>query len=155
MKLIYKVLIFFTVFYVTILMVNAMEIFPNTFYSDQETGITSNNPGGVITSIFVPALNNWGLSSATAAALTAFIVGGAIGTGILVQSPVLPSVIIMGYLFFNMMTRSYDFFDKLFTNWGGQGTSIFYLGLCIGAGLFVVGLISIIEMVAQGRSGGD
>ena len=155
MKLMYKILIFLTVFYGVVFMVNSMGIFPETFYSDAETGITDKSASGIITAIFVPSLNNWGLDSVSATAITAFIVVGAVGSGLLVQSPVLPSVIIVGYLFFNMMTRSYGFLSKLFEGVEGSPTSLVYLGVCIGAALFVIGLITVVEMVAQGGSGGE
>ena len=159
MKLLYQILIFLTVFYGVILMVNSMNIFPVPLFTSGETGVGDDSPGGIITAVFIPNLGNFGLSESDGAvlgtAITGFIVTGAAISGFIMQSPILPAIMIVGYLFFNMMVNSYSFFSKLFTGVQGSPSSLMYMGICIGAALMVVGFITIVEMIAQGGSGGE
>ena len=158
MKLLYKIIIFFTVFYGIIIMVNSMDIFPTTLYQDIDPGIANpKSPEGILAGLFTARIDigPFHLNTASAAAITTFIIGISIAAGIFTQNPTIPSVAIVGILFFNMMSNSYTFINGLFNKFGNQQDSIIYLGVTIGATVLVVGWITIVEMVAQGRSGGD
>lgn len=155
MKLLYKIVIFFTVFYMMVLVVNSMNIFPEQFFSSDENAQLSNlqNKGimGVIDVLFVPAENRY-ISEAGAIAIAVCILAvGAIASLAPSGSPIYGPVIIVAYLFANMLLKSYQFFEKLFRNW--DVASMTYLGVAIGAALMVLAMITVIEMVAQGRSG--
>lgn len=153
MKLLYTIILFLTIFYGVIIMINALGVFPETVY---DTKMTGDDPYTIIGYLFTPSITigAWTLDVATGAAITAFIIALSIGTGILTQNPTIPSVAIVGYLFFNAMTKGWDFINPLF-KLGGSGNAVIYLWVCIGAAIIVVGFITIVEMMAQGRSGGE
>lgn len=153
MKLLYTIVLFITIFYGVTIMINALGIFPETAF---DTAMTGEDPYTIIGYIFTPSIRigTWTLNVATGAAITAFIIALSIGTGILTQNPTIPSVAIVGYMFFNAMTKGYGFMKVLFTQ-EGSPNSVIYLGVCIGAAIIVIGFITIVEMMAQGRSGGD
>ena len=158
MKLMYKIIIFFLVFYMMILVVNSLNVFPEdgVFYSDDAESELSSLKGkrfeSVTMYLFTPKIA-YGLTEGSVTALVIFIVGFAALTGILTHNAVMPAVVIVGYCFFVMLTRSYSFFEKIFYGASYTNDSMQYLAICIGAGLVVIAMITVVEMVAQGRSG--
>ena len=158
MKLMYKIMIFFVIFYMMILVVNSLSIFPHDaiFYSDltedELKDIKNLEYEAVVTTLFVPQ-EAYGLSDAAVTSLVIFIVGLGALTAILTHNPIMPAVVIVGYCFFVMLTNSYDFLQKIFYNPSWSSTSLQYLAVCIGAGLVVIAMITVVEMTAHGRSG--
>jgi len=150
MKLLYKMMIFFLVFYGMVIVVNSLGIFPNTLYGDSDLS----SPNGIMAALFVPSAIS-GLGDWTVLAVVGFIAGGAIVTGFITQNIQLPALTIIGILFFNMITKSYGFMTGLFNKVNTRPDSIVYLGYVVGAAIIVVGLITVVEFLGQGGSGGD
>ena len=120
-------------------------------YSDVEVGnLEDHTAWQIFSDFFTPAGNEY-FSSMSMSALVALFVGVGSAIAFVTKSYVAIPVIIIGFSFFNMMTKSYGFFSKLFTNW--DNTQLTYLGICLGTLLIVVTVITIVEMAAHGRSG--
>jgi hypothetical protein len=140
-------------------MINATEVFPKTLWGDQDDIDTLEGKStiGIVGHIFLPTEKlGLTLDDATIAGVTTFIVFGSIGSGLLFKNPVIPAVILMGFMYATMLVNSYDFFKTVFRQpWTGELNSpLIYLGIILGVAWTVVIFISLTEMVAQGRSGG-
>lgn len=146
MKLLYKILLFFVVFYGVVIFVNSLNIFPNTLYGDSDKGILGN--------IFIPG-SIGDINFTWVATIAGIITGGAIITGFLTQNIQIPAITVLGVIIFNMITNSWNFVTGVFYKFNNRPDSLVYLGACIGAAVVVVGLITVIESVLQGGSGGD
>ena len=105
----------------------------------------------VFSNLFAPADNVWGFNSMQIGALMVIIMGGGTIIALLSKTYVIIPMMVLGFSFFNMITKSYGFFNKLFTNW--NSTELVYLSLCFGVGLVIIVIITIIEMPSHGRSG--
>ena len=160
MKSLYVIVIYLIIFQITILIVGATGIFPNGFYSDFDTNELKNHaatPQGLISYLFVPSgtLNDWinrfggGAEFIIPALVGVFITIGSV-ISFFTQSFAPISIAIVGLLFVPMITKSYGFFNKLFTY--GDSQAMLYLGLLFGVLIFVIAIITIIEMPTHGRS---
>lgn len=156
MKGMYKVILFFAMFYMSVIVVNSLGVFPNTFYSDAEVADLrgQNGPMGIISYLFalpdIPGVSAL-FSTFTFAMLTTLflVIGAAIARATQSWTPVL--VVIITSSFVPMLSKSWGFFRKLFTNWDVE--SMTYLALALGVGLFIIVVITIMETPSHGRSG--
>ena len=160
MKPLYVIILYLIIFQVTILVVGATNIFPNTFYSDFETDELKthmNSVEGMISYLFVPSgtlnwmINQVGASSffiIPALVATFLFIGSALS--VLTQSMAPISITVVGLLFVPMITKSYKFFNQLFIY--GNSEALMYLGVLFGILILVIAIITIIEMPTQGRS---
>ena len=155
MKLMYKVMLFLAIIQMTILIVNATGVFPKDgqFYSDTEISADvdpSDNAWNVTQAFFVPSENAYIGNVGIGAIVLLFVGAGAIGAWI--THSFIPVVIIFQcYIFFNMMLNSMGFVEKMFYNWNSN--AMIYLAICLGVGIFIIFLITIVESPTHGRSG--
>lgn len=159
MKLLYKIMILMIIFPVVILMVNSMNIFPNTFYSDAEVQSvydisTTSSPESIVSTMLVPNVSFLGVgadSALTIGLIIAVFLGLGSAAAIATHSFAPVVISFMGYSFFVMMTKSMGFFNKIFNNFGGN--EVIYLGICFGVGLVALVIIYIMETPTHGRGG--
>jgi hypothetical protein len=158
MKTLYKIIIFFAMFQMSILVINATGVFGNnTFYSDAELGRLQNmeDPTVIIGYIFgfpeipgVPAhITVFGFPFLIAA----FTIAGAIYAWKTHSYAPITIVVIAG-AFLPMIAKSLGFFQKMFTNWETAASSLMYIGIALSVGIFIIAIITIIEMPTHGRS---
>ena len=155
MKTFYLIMLFFLVFQMSILVVGATGIFPYGFYSDMDPQELAEceNPQQVLTFIFDPEGNipdRFDMGDFTIPALIGIFIGIGTITSIFLQSYLPITIVIIGLFFVPMITHSYGFFNQLF--YYGNSQSIIYLGLLFGILAFVIAVVTIIELPAQGRS---
>jgi len=157
MKTAYIAIIFLVVFQMSILLVNAMDIFPTdgTFYSDieqQELRNAGNDPLKIFEKLFIPAdVNIAGFSLGAGIWAVVFLIA-TVGTGaaIFTHSFVPAVLAVQAILFIPLVTRSMTFFNKLFRTW--DHASLTYLSLIMIVGFLVIIFITIIETPTHGRS---
>ena len=139
--------------------VNALDVFPQNsrLYSDidmselQEDADTS--AWDVFVYLFTPTSNTYFggvFSEMSIAALSGIFIVTGVASAILTHSLVIPSLIVLFYSVFNMLTKSMVFIDTLFRSWNSQ--ALIFLGISIGVALFIIFLITIVESPTQGRS---
>ena len=159
MKTLYKIIIFLGVFQVMILSVNALDVFPQNsrLYSDIDMSAlqkdAETSAWDVFVYLFTPTSNTYFggvFNNMSIAALSGVFIVTGVASAILTHSLVIPSVIVLFYSVFNMLTKSMLFIDTLFRQWGSQ--ALIFLGISIGVALFIVFLITIVESPTQGRS---
>ena len=155
MKRLYLIILFLAIFQGVVLMVNAMDVFPTTFYDDSEVNDKLRNADSgweAMSAMLTPNTAAFGLEEAPLTIAAIVIAFGTIGTGVAIFThSFLPVVItIVGYSFFTMMTHSYNFISKLF-QW--ETDAMTYMALCIGIGITFIVIITLVEMPAHGRSG--
>lgn len=162
MKLMYKIILFFVIFYIVVIMINLLNIFPQEaqFYSDsnelkqlKESDGSPRDAATILGLLFVPSVNAYGLDGIAVSVITGFIIGGAIVSGIIIDNAAIPSIIIVGFLFFNMISTSYSFFQNLFEGNSWTTNSLQFLAICIMIAAIMVTLFTLVEMQTQGRSG--
>jgi len=156
MKALYKIIIFFAVFQLTVIIVNLLGIFPYTLYSDIETqelqGIR--NPIDYLPYFFsLPDFAGLGsfFTNFTFAMLVFIFAGiGAVYARATHNwSPVI--VIIIASSFVPMITRSSKFFNKLFYTW--DVPALTYLAVTLGVAIILIAIITIVETPTHGKSG--
>jgi len=156
MKLIYKMLLFFVIFQMSVLIIAATGIFPEDgrFYSDiQSDKWIDKTPEGILAEIYVPSGQIAGISISefgVVAVLLALVTAG-VALGFLTRSPVIPSILGVGLAIWPMINSSRGFFNSLFNNW--DNNSMIYLGITFGIAIIIVVIVTLIEQPAQGRSG--
>jgi hypothetical protein len=154
MKALYKMILFFAIFQVTVLMVNSMNIFPSesTFYNDMDTDEYDLSTAEGIVKFLFPAINGEDLT-------VSLLVGGFTTLGVLfglavsiATKSLAPLVIsILGASMIPMVMNSWKIFNKIFYEF--DSAALQYLGLCLGVGIIVIAIITILEMPTHGRSG--
>lgn len=159
MKVIYKIIIFFAMFQLSVLIVNTLNIFPldALLYSNLEVeNLQSGDVWTVYgelftfdTGITIPYLGTFNEASVDAL-MTMFIVGGVV-VSIFTRNPSLIAVAVIGYLYVPIIVNSFDFFRKIFLY--PDVPSVTYLGVSMGVGILIIAVITIIEMTTHGRSG--
>jgi len=148
-------MLFLAMFQVTVLMVNAADVFPSTFYDDLEVSSNIRNadsPEAAISWLLTPNIGAFGINKSplTVGVIVAAFVGLGIAAAIFTHSFLPVVAVIIGYSFFNMLTYSYSFISKLFQWETGAMT---YLALCLGVGLVFIVIVTIVELPTHGRSG--
>ena len=153
MKKIYKIMFMLAFLQGVIIMVNALGVFPETFYSDSEIqGIQDVND--------LPTAEEWFILMFAPdvvifnepivdvmAIIAVFLTAGTL-VGIAMRGSFLPVVIaFQGYLVFTMLTNSKSFFDKLLTNWGTP--SLMYLALLFGLGIIMLFVVTLLETASH------
>jgi len=168
MKPFYHVVFFFTFFQLSALIIAGMSVFPTgtTLYSDFEIDVleeNSDNPSEALAYIFMPngtkigsfdifgyEFGGFELNSFSIMAVLSLIIIGGAAFSIVAHSFIPAALAVLGLSFLPMLTHSYSFFNKVFTI--GDNTSMIYLGLTLMVGVLAMFVITIVEMVAQGRS---
>jgi len=157
LKLIYKIMLFFIMFQMIVLMVNAMGVFPqeSRLYSDLETDdFQEKSPEEALTYIFVPSgrIGPFQVNSFHVMAILTIVVLGSAGLGIVTHTgPIIPSIAMIGLVVWPMVNTSRGFINTIVYNW--DVNSMMYLGLALGVGIVAIVVITIIEQPAHGRSG--
>ena len=162
MKLVYKIMIFMIIFPIVVLMINSLNVFPYTFYSDEEVpySITQDSsPADLLAIMLVPsgvlegmnAVGDDGATYVTVGIIVAIFAG--IGSAVAVFTKSYAPIIIafVGLNFYNLISKSFGLFRKIFMNW--ESTALMYLGLAVGIIIVAIVIITIMEIPAQGRSG--
>jgi len=153
MKTIYKIMFMLAFLQGVIIMVNALDVFPNTFYSDSEIqGIQDVNDLPTaeewFIQMFAPDIVIFGEPIVDVMAIVSLFLVGGVVVGIAMRGSFLPVVIaIQGYMVFTMLTNSKSFFDKLLTNWGTP--SLMYLALLFGLGIIMLFVVTLLETASQ------
>lgn len=153
MKKLYKILLFLAMFQLVIIMVGLLQVFPYTFYSDvemQDLQDIGTDPLAIMAYLFTPS-DTSSFAQFTFAALLAVFTTVGIITAWATHSwtPVIITVIVVSFV--PMVTNSFKFFNKLFTNW--DVSAMVYLGICIMLGVFLITVFTILETPTHGRSG--
>lgn len=155
MKAIYKIILFFAIFQLVVVLVNIIDVFPTTLYTDSETEDLrgAKGPLGVLNYLFsvpeIPGLGGYTTFTFGMIAFLFLVVGAAIARATHSWTPVI--VVMICTTFVPMLTNSYNFFNKMFTNW--NNLTLVYLGLIFGVGIVIIVLITIAETPTHGRSG--
>ena len=153
MKTIYKIMFMLAFLQGVILMVNALGVFPNTFYSDSEIqGIQDVNDLPTAEEWFIqmfrPSVPIMGKSITSVAAIAGVFLITGVGASIIMRGNLTPIVIsFQGYMIFTMLTNSKSFFDKLLTNWGTP--SLMYLALLFGLGIIMLFVVTLLETASH------
>ena len=161
MKMMYKIMIFLAMFQITVIMVEALDVFPNSFFKENEIETldikdTDDMPQAaetVFSNMFLPSQD---IFPGYARYGVAILVGMILTVGVIIsfatkQPPASIVVAVLGYSFFNMISNGFSFFSNLFRTW--DSPSLIYLGLSIGVGLVIIVVITILESLTHGRSG--
>lgn len=153
MKNLYKIILFFAIFQMAVVIVGATNVFPYTLYSDVETAELRaiDNPTDFLAYFFEPP-DIFGLSGTFTFAMfitVFFTLGAAAAWATHSWTPVV--VAFLATSFVPMMMKSFKFFNKLFYTW--DVSAVTYLGLCIAIGIVIIAVITIVETPAQGASG--
>jgi len=153
MKKLYKLIIFLAIFQFAVIIVNATNVFPTTLYSDIETEGLRNldSPTDVLAYLFeppnIPGLSRFQTNFTFGMLITIFTIIGIAAYRISgTWTPML--VLIICGSFIPMMTKSLDFFNKLFYNW--DSITMTYLALCIGVGIIILAVITVLETPTHG-----
>lgn len=157
MKAIYKIILFFAFFQMSIVIINLMNVFPNesTLYSDVEIKdlLAFDDPLDFLTYFFsVPQLPGLGAFTQFTFAMLVFmflIAGAAIARATQSWTPIV--VVIIATSFVPMITKSLKFFNKIFYNW--DSPALVYLALTLGVGLILIALFTIVETPTHGKGG--
>jgi len=163
MKSIYKVMMFFLIFYMTVVIIDVSEVFPNdsTFYSDADIQSLkdADSPTDAFVWIFTPNSFSYEIGGTTYNEVTIWLVlavFGLVGTAAaLFTKSFLPAVFTLyGLIFIPMFTKSYGFFNKLFQigRTDDSLSTLVYLAITFGLALMGLILITMMEMPAHGRS---
>ena len=156
MKNIYKIILFFAIFEVTVLMINAMDIFPNELYSDSDTELekleSSEGPWEIVRTLFVPSSNSYISNIGIAGIVGLFVIGGGVAAYFSHGNMSGLVIVFFCYVFFTMITNSIGFFDKIFRHYNEAGSAMVYLGVCLGVAIFIIFIITIVETPTHGRS---
>lgn len=155
MKKLYKIMMFLILFQFSVVIVNALEVFPseNTFYSDAETKSIRelDDPVDALAYFFelpdIPGLSAFQTTFTFGMLVTIFLViGAAIARATHSWAPVI--VVIIASSFVPMLTKSLGFFNKLLYNW--DNAALMYLGLTLGVGIVILAVITILETPTHG-----
>lgn len=155
MKKIYKIMIFLVLFQFSVVIVNALEVFPseNTFYSDAETRSIRelDSPTDALSYFFelpgIPGLSALQTTFTFGMLVILFLsIGAAIARATHSWSPVI--VVIIATSFVPMLMKSLGFFNKMLYNWNNQ--ALMYLGLTLGVGIIILVVITILETPTHG-----
>lgn len=153
MKLLYKVIFFFIILHVTILMINSLNIFPNALYSDEDTReFDFSNPNDILLFLF-PAMD--GEDNILFSILTGSFLGLA---GILAIIASVKTgnfgiiiVVLIGSSFVPMILNSMDLFKKIV--YVGDSEALVYLAACFSICVIFLVVITMLETITHGRSG--
>lgn len=162
MKLLYKIMLVFIMFELTIVLVNLFNVFPYTLYSDEDIGAISSlsDPLEVFGYFFsIPALT---IGSVTlTSAQTTFTFGlfmaifGIAGAGIARISgnwtPII--AVVIATMFVPMLMKSRTLFGKLFVEW--DNAALAYMVIILFVGIAYIAMITIVETPTHGQSGGN
>lgn len=153
MKLLYKLIFFFMILHVTILMINSLGVFPKTLYSDAETKLYDfSDPNDILLYLF-PAVDG------TDNILFSILAGGFLGlAGILAMIASLKTgnfgiviVTLIGASFVPMILKSMDLLNKIL--YIGDSEAMIYLAACFSIGVIFLIVITMLETITHGRSG--
>lgn len=152
MKRLYKVVLFFAVLHLVVIMISLLNIFPSTLYSDAEINTLRENVGtdplSIFSYLFAPDTNIWGSNTISVSAIiTAFAVGGT-AIAVLTKSWTPAIITLLGLSFLPMLLRSRTFFDKMFTTW--DSASLTYMAIIFGVVLILFVVFTILEVPSHG-----
>lgn len=154
MKPLYVIILFFIVFQMAALIIGALDVFPYGLYSDFDASelAAHDTPQGMLTYLFVPEGNNYGLilGDFTIPVLIAAFLGAGTLFSYVTQSFAPVSIVIVGTVLTPMLTKSISFFNQIFSK--GDSVALTYLGLLLGICVLVIVVFTIIEMPTHGRS---
>lgn len=155
MKLLYKMMFFFIILHVTILMVNSLGVFPKTLYSDEDTRTYDfSNPGDVLVYLFPVMDSKDPDTNLFGAIITGSFIGLAsllaIGATILTKNYAPIVVTLLASSFVPMILRSMDTFKKILYV---DSEVMIYLFICFSICITFLIAITFIEMLTHGRSG--
>ena len=153
MKLLYKLIFFFMILHITILIINSLGVFPNTLYSDEETKeYDFSDPNDILLYMFpamdgtdnilVSILTGGFVTLASLAALLVSLKTGNFGVVI---------VTLIGASFVPMILRSMDLIKKIL--YVGDNQAMIYLAACFSIGVIFLIVITMLETITHGRSG--
>lgn len=159
MKKLYKIMLIFIMFELTIIFVNLLAVFPYTLYSEADVSDISNisDPAVLLGKFFtIPAITISNVEITEEAATftfylfisSFFIVGAAIAK--LSGDWTLIITTIIGMMFVPMILRSRNLFEKLFVTW--ETPALSFMVILIFVGLLYIALITIVETPTHGRS---
>ena len=152
MKRLYKFMFILAFLQGAIVLVNAMSIFPYTFYDTAEVDYindANNLPTAEewFVSMFAPDI---GFSVPIVDALSILVIFLGIGVvgGVAMQGSFIPVVIsFQGYMIFTMIVNSRKFLDKMLLSWGSQ--PMIYVVLLLGLGIILLFLVTILETTSH------
>jgi len=157
MKTLYKIVLFFAIFQVVVLMVNSLGVFPNTLYSDVDTTDLFNDDGsitaqGIVAFLFPQITTSEGSEDFTFSLVAAGFtsIGMIIAIGISAATRSLAPIVI-GFISLSivpMVLTSWSFFRKMFYNW--DTSAMVYLSIAIGVGILILAVITILETPTHG-----
>ena len=158
MKTIYKIMIFLTVFEMTVILVNSMGIFPSesAFFSDvsnEDISAAGNNPFEIYAALFKPSEFSVGPILFDSADITAIIlVIVTLGSGLAIfTKSFLPAIFVLqAAIILPMIASSSGFFRNLFEHFDSD--ALVYLAVMIVVGFAVIIFITIVETPTHGRS---
>ena len=153
MKLLYKLIFFFMILHMTILMINSLGVFPNTLYSDAETReYDFSDPNDILLYLF-PAMDGTDNimfsiltgGFVTLASLVALLVSLKTGNfGVVI-------VTLIGASFVPMILSSLNLFKKIL--YVGDSQAMIYLAACFSICIVFLIVIYMLETVTHGRGG--
>lgn len=158
MKTIYKLMIFLAIFQLVPLMINSLGVFPDVyvFYSDvdqapaiENVPYTYNYSGAeqIFYTLFTPKENQYFSSASITVILATFIGVGSV-VAVFTKNYVLIPLLFQGYMVTVMLSKSMNFFGKLFGNWDSM--ALLYLGLIFGVCVVILIVITMMETVTHG-----
>lgn len=162
MKLLYKIMLVFIMFELTIVFVNLFNVFPYTLYSDADTNAITKftDPLDIFGYFFsIPALTIGNITLTSAQTTFTFalfiILFGIAGAGIAKLSgnwtPIV--AVVIASMFVPMLMKSRTLFGKLFIEW--DNAALVYMLIILFVGIAYIAMITIVETPTHGRSGGD
>jgi len=158
MKSLYTAIIWLAMFQGVALMIASLGVFPadSTLYSDFEINEIQNNadsPADLLAYVFSPSdISIAGITIGSMGLVTIIGVIAGLGTvGALVTGNYIIAVLaVVGITFVPMVTHSFSFFRKIFLHW--DSSALTYMSVVLGLGIFILFLLLIVEMPAQGDS---
>ena len=156
MKLLYKMIFFFLILHVTILMVNSMNLFKgNELYSDVDTkNFDLTDPNDIVLFLFPAVDGNDNI-------VFSILVGGFMGLGGILSLVVslktgnfgVVVVTLIGASFVPMILNSMKLFKQILLASGSQSQAVIYLAACFSVAVIFLIVITMLETLTHGRGG--
>lgn len=161
MKTLYKLIYWFIIFQMVILLINFLNVFPPeyTFYSDLEMdalreNVTDGDILGIISWMFVPPTEYLPANLASYEFTIPLIVLMFVGVGTafawVTQSFVPVVVIIIGVSFYSMFIKSISFFKTILQ--GADNQALWALGMILMIGVILALIFTLVETPTHGES---
>lgn len=157
MKTIYIIIIFLAIFQMTVILVNATDIFPKdgTLYGDLDYNkLTSQDKDAfkIFETLFTPSDRTIAGISLGKGIWQVVLIIGTIGTGIALftRQYTVAVLAVIALMFIPLVSNSLGFFNTLIHTWNHE--SISYLAVIFAVSMLIIIFITILETPTHGRS---